>query len=355
MAEHPTRLRGIQRLQPAQTVSTTARQQQPRLPVDAPLPGTPLFTNVNLQPFGQVQGQQAPQGDMSTRIGQEIDRAISVGEITSAEGDQLRAENGIPTSAIREFTQKEVIKASLRAPAAPKTALNFILSGGGGTVLSLDGGRTYQDESGNSIEMPFDAVRVTSATTLGEIRRQEQIGQAQAEAVSGGEGKPKPKSKINLRDAALNGTGPFATFLATIDAIVGGAVGGADIAPVTQQARQMLRTIRQIGLPALANSARGAVWDLERASVLFPDPDAFFTNPKVEAAKINTLLTVLGEERAFNTETVARGTLSGKATEKILQSNHELDALISILSQGNQSLGGISAEDDALINKYLGP
>jgi len=78
---------------------------------------------------------------------------------------------------------------------------------------------------------------------------------------------------------------------AAFDAIAGGmgidlVLGKEGFFTETQENRQVLRTIKQIGKAALMNSSRGAIWEQQRIDRLFPDPDRFWRNPRTRDEEI---------------------------------------------------------------------
>lgn len=228
-----------------------------------------------------------------------------------------------------------------------KTGVNWILPDRS-TVISYDGGRTYV-ANGQRMRMPQQAIKVPGGATLNEMRVNEARRQAQSEL-----------SDVSLPDrpspqrAALKGTGPYMRLASAFEATAGGLgfdalVGKEGFFPEVADAKQYLRSVKQMGKAALMNSSRGAVWEQERIDKLFPDPDKMFTNPKIEARKFKNLITVLQVERRENNKAIL--TALPKQVAKLKASNSEIDRLLTLVSEPGSL--GITREDDALINKYL--
>ena len=107
--------------------------------------------------------------------------------------------------------------------------------------------------------------------------------------------------------------------------------------------------IKQVGKQALMNSARGAIWEQKNIDKLFPDPNTFFTNPVTEANKFKVLREVMIEERAVNNKAIVSA-ISPKEIDKLRTANTDINRLLSLIGETPSML---SAEDEALINKYL--
>ncbi|MFH1883437.1 MAG: hypothetical protein ABIL62_12085, partial [Planctomycetota bacterium] len=119
--------------------------------------------------------------------------------------------------------------------------------------------------------------------------------------------------------------------------------------PDMADAKQYLRSVKQMGKAALMNSARGAIWEQQRIDELFPDPDKTFTNPRIEARKFGNLMSILSQEKTFNNQAIIES-LTPKEVEKYRTSNNEIDRLLSLISEPST---GISTQDRILIDKYL--
>lgn len=230
-----------------------------------------------------------------------------------------------------------------------KSAQNYILPDGD-IVLSYDGGRTYTDKSGVIKMIPSTSIKVPPAATLSELEAQK----ARQKAGKDITGDIVSEQEVSAKQAALGGTGPYASLAAAIDSFFGGF--GADkifgkngFFSDTQENRQQLRTIKQMGKAALMNSSRGAVWEQEKIDKLFPDPDKIFTNPRTEARKFKILRDTLEKEKRFNNQAIASGA-SAKEIEKIRNSTFEIDRLLALI--GGEETTILSTEDEALINKY---
>ena len=232
---------------------------------------------------------------------------------------------------------------------AEKNAQNFILPDGQ-VVLSYDGGRTYVGGNGKTYPMNPAAIKVPGGATLGEVR----MGTAQREAQKALQ--EEKKITISPEKAALAGTGPYKRLATAFEAVAGGLgfdllIGAKGIFPGTADAKQYLRTIKQIGKAALMNSSRGAIWEQQRIDELFPDPDKTFTNPRIESRKFGNLRDVLLTEKRFNNQAITQS-LTPQEVDKYRSSNNEIERLLALIEKPVKS-SALSPEDDALIKKYL--
>ena len=217
------------------------------------------------------------------------------------------------------------------------------------TVISYDEGKSYVASDGKMKQMPSSAIKVPGGATLGELNMNEAKKQAAAELGTGATGIGK-----SPKGAALEGTGPYNRLGSAFEAVAGGLgmdilVGQQGFFPDMADAKQYLRSVKQMGKAALMNSARGAIWEQQRIDELFPDPDKTFTNPRIEARKFGNLLSILSQEKMFNNQAIIES-LTPKEVEKYRTSNNEIDRLLSLISEPSV---GISTQDRALVDKYL--
>ena len=217
------------------------------------------------------------------------------------------------------------------------------------TVISYDEGRSYVASDGQEKRMPSSAIKVPGGATLGELKMNEAKKQAVAELEIGTTGIGK-----SPKGAALEGTGPYNRLASAFEAVAGGLgvdilVGQQGFFPDMADAKQYLRSVKQMGKAALMNSARGAIWEQQRIDELFPDPDKTFTNPRIEARKFGNLMSILSQEKTFNNQAIIES-LTPKEVEKYRTSNNEIDRLLSLISEPST---GISTQDRTLIDKYL--
>ena len=217
------------------------------------------------------------------------------------------------------------------------------------TVISYDGGRTYKTSTGAAEEIPQGSVKVPGGATLNELNLNEARKQAQRELDESAS--PTTQSP---KLAALEGTGPYKSLASAFEAVAGGfgidtLVGQIGFFPETADAKQYLRSVKQMGKAALMNSARGAIWEQERIDKLFPDPDKLFTNPRIEARKFKNLMEIIEKEKRFNNESIL--TALPAEVAKYRTANNEIDRLISLIAE--PSSVGIADADAALIRKYL--
>ena len=223
-------------------------------------------------------------------------------------------------------------------------------------VNSYDGGQTYKAKDGTSPEMPHNAVAIPGGASMTELKISQ--AKAQADQTTKQLQPTTPETGVSAEEAALGGTGPWASLQALTDSIAGGVLGidkllGTEgLFPETQENRLMLRNIKQMGKTALMNSSRGAIWEQEKIDKLFPNPDTIWTNPRTEAKKFPIMRKELKKEKEFNNKAIQTSS-SMKEIEKYRGSNYEIDKLLSLIGEKGQSTEDlISPEDRALINKY---
>jgi hypothetical protein len=161
--------------------------------------------------------------------------------------------------------------------------------------------------------------------------------------------------RVDFEAAAKQGTGVWANVAAALDAAGGGLgidslLGKEGFFKDTQDARQNIRLLKQLGKSALMNSARGPIWEQKMIQQLFPGESAFFTSPSTEARKIPKLRATLKAERDFKVRSLKL------TTDKILarqlrQSITDIDRIRTMLGP---ETSGLSTSDSDLIKKHLG-
>lgn len=234
-----------------------------------------------------------------------------------------------------------------------KTGQNWLLPNKQ-TVISYDGGRTYAGAGGQAVAMPYNAMKVPGGATLGEFGAIEAKKQAEAELR---EAAQKPPGGVSPTEVAKEGTGPYKRIASAFEAVAGGLgvdtlIGKEGFFPEIADAKQYLRTVKQIGKAALMNSSRGAVWEQERIDQLFPDPDATFVNPAIEARKFKSLEQVLTTEKLYNNQAILTAT-DPKEISKYRASNNEIDRLLAMTKDPTIANPlGLSEADKALIDKW---
>ena len=218
------------------------------------------------------------------------------------------------------------------------------------TVMSFDGGRTYSGADGKTHKMPYNAVEVETRVTGEELTgfRQEK---AAAEELAKPSAPPGGALKTP-EEAAKGGTGPYRKLGAVIDAIAGGFFG-LDAFPDTQENRQQLRVLKQMGRSVLSKSARGAQWEMKQIDALFPDPDKAIRNPDSEAQKIRILRETLLTEKRFNLEAIA-GPTSAKEKGDLRKVNMEMDRLLALLGPETKptTAPALTPERERLMDLY---
>ena len=242
----------------------------------------------------------------------------------------------------RQFANQKALathKQNIATLGNQKTGTNWMLPDKT-TVTSFDGGRTYNDATGKSVPMPYDAVKYNATVSGSEMSMIEAKKQAGKQDPSDEEGLLPIDSKTMV-ERAQEGTGPWASLAAAVDNVLGGVgigkIFGKDgYFQDTQESRQVLRTVKQVGKAALMNSSRGAVWEQERIDLLFPDPKKFFVNPSTEAKKFKAVIGVLKQEKRFNNQAIQTA-VDGKEVAKLRQSNIDIDRLISLIGTGESA------------------
>ena len=237
-----------------------------------------------------------------------------------------------------------------KIPAASRPTAKAFAVKGVGTVLSYDGGRTYTDGDGQSKPIPNGATPL-SDTIAYNVAAQERIktlaGNQLAEfddqmisnvTQSGTAENPTNLTQQenylvrNAMDAARNGTGPYAGFAVFLDRTFAGALPIArEFFQATQANKQFLRGVTILGRSALVVNPRFPVAELERVGALFPDPDAFFTNPESEAQKLVELKTLALSQKRANLAQLASGIPDDTTRQQVLSNNFEIERLLGLL------------------------
>lgn len=256
---------------------------------------------------------------------------------TTAMGAYLAKNPDATSDEIAEYAQE------LKSPPAAKAGQQYLLDDGR-TRTSFDGGRTYE-EDGKTYPMPANAIKraaITGEEAAMDIAKR-QLGESTDKLAV-------PPDQRDMVEAAKSGTGPIAMFKAAIDAVLGGAeldtVFGLDgFFPATQENRQALRTIKQIGKAALMNSSRGAIWEQEKIDRLFPDPNKMITNPRTEAKKLKVLRETLLIEKRFNNEAIP-STVTPKELADLRKSNTEIDRLLALIGTGEDTIATVSNTEE---------
>lgn len=221
-----------------------------------------------------------------------------------------------------------------------------------GVRLSYDGGRTYVTEGKNGPQistMPPDAQPLsdTIAADMAGKQRVQLLAGNQLEKMdaelgvalkTGSRDNPEALSNQELglvRDAmsaARAGTGPYAGLAVFMDRTLSGAIPAARKAFQDEQAnRQFLRALMILGRSALVVNPRFPVAEMERVGALFPDPEAFFTNPETEANKLVELKNLALAQRRANLQQLSRGIQDDATQQAVLSNNFEIERLLSLL------------------------
>lgn len=214
-------------------------------------------------------------------------------------------------------------------------------------VTSFDGGKTWTDDNtGESHKIPRKgSAKINTTATVATLGMFAAQRQAQDELTEMGE--PTEPSQANVANKARTGTGPWSNLRAATDAFVGGI--GVDkiwtdggLFPETQNNRQALRLIKQIGKAALMNSSRGPIWEQQKIEALFPNPDTFWVNPSTEARKFGQIRDALITEKRYNLQALTHS-VDPKEANRYRSSNSEIDKLISLIGPKEKAPSGTSA------------
>lgn len=132
--------------------------------------------------------------------------------------------------------------------------------------------------------------------------------------------------------AAKEGTGPGAGITAGIDKYFGFLQDNLDPDDATVLgARQYLRALRFIGKVALVTNPRFPVGEMQLASELFPDPDAFFANPESEALKLSQIKAVTDDVYEKTIRNLASGGLDSTQRREAENSLREIELLRTLV------------------------
>lgn len=240
---------------------------------------------------------------------------------------------------------------------------------GVGVRLSYDGGRTFVTEGENGPQirtMPSDAQPLSDTIAADIASRQRiqlmagnQLAQMdeQLGLISrGGEaGSPTALSSAEagfVRDAmraARDGTGPYAGFAVFLDRTFAGAIPAArDAFQNTQANRQFLRGLTILGRSALVVNPRFPVAEMEKVGALFPDPEAFFTNPETEANKLVELKNLALAQQRANLQALQTGIEDAGTRQSVMANNFEIERLLGLLQTVPTGAIGPRLDPDAV-------
>ena len=181
-----------------------------------------------------------------------------------------------------------------------------------------------------------------SAATLEQRLKARGLNDEQIAAWTEGEGELKnlAQSAQDLErgrrfayDAAMNATGPIARFNAGLNSYIGFLT---DLDPEDREREEQaayLRAVRFVGKVALVSNSRFPVAEMALASDLFPNPDAFFTDPEVEAQKLQVIKSVTDQLYEFNLRELASGSLDTAQRREAEASLREIELLRSLLGE----------------------
>ena len=270
--------------------------------------------------------------------------------------------------------------------ATPKNGQNIFIPSENKIVLSFDGGKTYIKDGQ---EIPLKA---TDAVDIGSNNAMDSIGtiklrsdatdelntffengvfnnvsfsQASGTSTNGLQNaangtaanqtylNSNPKSQANIKvqgvsplntiyeinayNAAKLGVGLQSKMLAGMDAAFGGLTsyfGKKQIAPDTQEARQVLRELIVLGRAAFINNPRFPVYEMQKAEALFPQVDGLGTwlqNPDTAQQKIRSLKKLAINRYYTNLIAISKGGVSSEKIQDHLTQNTEIKNLLLFL------------------------
>jgi len=287
---------------------------------------------------------QLPDKIHKLSAGQSIVTETPMGEFEH----KYTATGASPKTAIANFiknnpnaSDKEVADyvRSMQKPPASKPGTQYMLPDRT-RVTSFDGGRTYRNEAGKDVKMPFGAEKISTTLTGPDLA----MFDAQEKAATQLEEGTSQTQTRGMGEVAESGTGPFAMAAATVDAVLGGLgvdrlFGAKGLFKNTTKNRQVLRTIKQLGKSALMISSRGAIYEQKLLNKLFPDPDKIVTNPRTEAKKFETLRDLLSQEKQFNLKAIVSG-VTPKEVSQLRNSNTQIDRLLDLIGTSKKIGGG---------------
>ena len=240
---------------------------------------------------------------------------------------------------------------------------------GVGVRLSYDGGRTFVTEGENGPQirtMPSDAQPLSDTIAADIASRQRiqlmagnQLAQMDEQlgliSRGGDAGNPTALSSAEagfIRDAmraARDGTGPYAGFAVFLDRTFAGAIPAArDAFQNTQANRQFLRGLTILGRSALVVNPRFPVAEMEKVGALFPDPEAFFTNPETEANKLVELKNLALAQQRANLQALQTGIEDAGTRQSVMANNFEIERLLGLLQTVPTGAIGPRLDPDAV-------
>lgn len=255
-----------------------------------------------------------------------------------------------------------------------RSAQSFLVDGV--PVISLDGGRTYED-AGVSTPIPNNAIplsnenaydiistettRQRAAAQLQEmLGTDSEDGMVQATVKGGTQDTPvalteADRTALSLalsesqRDpvaAAKEGTGFGAQFDVLLDNVFAGPLE-SEAFQDTQTARQYLKGITVLGRSALVVNPRFPVAEMENVAALFPDVDSFFKNPITEANKLIEMKRLAKEQLLRNLDYMASAAPSDQLSD-IEANNKELKRLLGILESVPETYGSSTQQSSVV-------
>ena len=155
---------------------------------------------------------------------------------------------------------------------------------------------------------------------------------------------------------ARNGTGPWATFQAAINNIVGGVTAFSPYKD-TVNSRNILRSIRILARTNLIDNSRYAVAEVKDVNELFVNPEQFFADPKAQAQKFVVLKQLTISMRNQNLTGLSNGLIPKQNLADVLKQNRGLERILHLLksvpisASGSISIKAISDARNLIFNK----
>ena len=253
----------------------------------------------------------------------------------------------------------------------PKSNRTLNLKNIGGTLFDMNQGGVKVDfslpEYAGIVEVPENVqlsefkLQQSQARSAEEARELEQelLGQNAAQLVTSTPAQNLPGNRAynqadqrlvyDAVEAARISTGPYGQLKRSFNAIVGG------LSPVDTEffsnsvrANNLIRSINVLGRVAVANSPRFAEGEQVRLAPLFPDPDAFFTNPQTQIKKLVDLKRYVEGEKLINLENLATES-DPTIRRQMKQQNYAIDSLLRLL-EGVPRMGVLSAEEESALD-----
>lgn len=155
---------------------------------------------------------------------------------------------------------------------------------------------------------------------------------------SGGEVEEPAAPGMDIKGAALAGTGPAAAVKQGISNVFGPFISG-QLFPETTQARQQLGLFNKNVQKALINNPRFPVAEQAQVRGLVPSTEEFFTDPDDAREKVISLENYLKANIAANERSIKSARISPKRKEELASKNEDMRSVLGMIggpSEGPQ-------------------